>query len=163
MPKNKGKGGKKFRRGKHDNVSKREMIWKDFDQAYSIIEKMLGNGRVSLSYYTRDEDNNLLRNSALGIIRGSMRKKIWITPEDVVLISIRDFEEGKVDILHKYNSEESKSLIDMKEIPNIGVADDSKEIDLRVSMEEEPGEVMFSNDITNEFEDEYGNEFIDNI
>ena len=50
MPKNKGKGGKKFKRGKHENISKREMIFKEENegQAYAVVDKMLGNGRVSL-------------------------------------------------------------------------------------------------------------------
>ena len=79
MRKNSGKEGKKQRKQKNQTVVKREMIWKENDQAYAIVEKMLGNGRVSLFYFTRDEDDRLKRNQALGIIRGTMRrKKIWI-------------------------------------------------------------------------------------
>ena len=87
------------------------MIWKENGQAYAIIERMLGNGRVHLSYFTRDEDDRLKKNQALGIIRGTMRrKKIWIKIQDVVLVGLREFEEGKVDILHKYDYDETKSL-----------------------------------------------------
>ena len=75
MPKNSGKGGKKHRKQKNQTVVKREMIWKENGQAYAIIDKMLGNGRVHLSYFTRDEDNRLKKNQALGIIRGTMRRK----------------------------------------------------------------------------------------
>ena len=59
MPKNSGKGGKKHRKQKNQTVVKREMIWKEHGQAYAIIERMLGNGRVHLSYFTRDEDDRL--------------------------------------------------------------------------------------------------------
>ena len=119
MPKNKGKGGKKFKRGKHENITRREMIFKEEQgQAYGIIDKMLGNGRVYLSYFLNDKENNMRKYDALGIIRGSMKKRVWICPNDVVLVSIREFEEGKVDILHKYENDEVSTLVKSKEIPN---------------------------------------------
>jgi translation initiation factor 1A len=51
------------------------------------------------------------------VIRGAIRRKIWICPGDIVLVGIRDFEEGKVDILSKYSPEEAKALMKEKEIP----------------------------------------------
>lgn len=164
MPKNKGKGGKKARKQKNENITRRDMVWKEEGQAYAVIEKMLGNGRVNLSYFTRDSDNHLQRNTALGIIRGTMRrKKVWISTEDVVLVSIREFEEGKVDILHKYDYDETKSLESMKEIPKI----EDKERDIEspepnknnIILSDSEEDIYFSNDIpiTNE------EDFVDTI
>ena len=163
MPNNKGKGGKKHRKQKNENISKRDMIWKEDGQAYAVIEKMLGNGRVHLCYFTRDEEGRLKRNKALGIIRGTMRrKKIWINTEDIVLVSIREFEEGKVDILHKYDYDETKSLQSMKEIPKV----EDKEIDTErkspntiVSSEDEE-EILFTNDAEYEQDEE---DFLNNL
>jgi len=163
MPNNKGKGGKKHRKQKNENISKRDMIWKEDGQAYAVIEKMLGNGRVHLCYFTRDEEGRLKRNQALGIIRGTMRrKKVWINTEDIVLVSIREFEEGKVDILHKYDYDETKSLQSMKEIPKV----EDKEIDTErkspntiVSSEGEE-EILFTNDAEYEQDEE---DFLNNL
>jgi len=163
MSKNSGKGGKKHRKQKNQTVIKREMIWKETGQAYAIIEKMLGNGRVHLSYFTRDEDDRLKKNQALGIIRGTMRrKKIWIRIQDVVLVGLRDFEDGKVDILHKYDYDETKSLQSMKEIPKV----EDKEIDTErkspntiVSSEDEE-EILFTNDAEYEQDEE---DFLNNL
>jgi translation initiation factor 1A len=163
MPNNKGKGGKKHRKQKNENISKRDMIWKEDGQAYAVIEKMLGNGRVHLCYFTRDEEGRLKRNQALGIIRGTMRrKKVWINTEDIVLVSIREFEEGKVDILHKYDYDETKSLQSMKEIPKV----EDKEIDTErkspntiVSSEDEE-EILFTNDAEYEQDEE---DFLNNL
>lgn len=163
MPNNKGKGGKKHRKQKNENISKRDMVWKEDGQAYAVIEKMLGNGRVHLCYFTRDEEGRLKRNQALGIIRGTMRrKKVWINTEDIVLVSIREFEEGKVDILHKYDYDETKSLQSMKEIPKV----EDKEIDTErkspntiVSSEGEE-EILFTNDAEYEQDEE---DFLNNL
>lgn len=154
MPKNSGKGGKKHRKQKNQTVVKREMIWKENDQAYAIVEKMLGNGRVSLFYFTRDEDDRLKRNQALGIIRGTMRrKKIWIKIQDVVLVGLREFEEGKVDILHKYDYDETKSLELNQEIPLIEDTqlDKQEKQNTDIVITDEPNEIIFSNEV--EFEE----------
>jgi translation initiation factor 1A len=136
------------------------MIWKEDGQSYAVIEKMLGNGRVHLCYFTRDEDNHLKRNQALGIIRGTMRrKKVWINTEDIVLISIREFEEGKVDILHKYDYDETKSLQSMKEIPKVEdkeINNETKNITTIISSEDEEA-VLFTNDF------EYHEDFLNNL
>jgi len=152
MSKNSGKGGKKHRKQKNQTVVKREMIWKETGQAYAIIEKMLGNGRVHLSYFTRDEDNRLKKNQALGIIRGTMRrKKIWIRIQDIVLVGLREFEEGKVDILHKYDYDETKSLELSQEIPLIEDTQPDKQNNTDIVITDESNEIIFSNEI--EFEE----------
>lgn len=70
---------------------------------------MLGGGRMTVSCY----DNV----SRLVSIRGSMRKKVWISAGDTILVSLRDFEDDKADAIHKYNSEEVKILKDAGELP----------------------------------------------
>lgn len=149
MPNKKGKGGKKAKRGKHENVSKREMIFKEESgQAYAIIEKMLGNGRVYLSYFMNDEEDNMRKYDALGIIRGSMKKRVWISPNDIVLISIRDFEKEKVDILHKYENDEVHTLVNIKEIPNnIFRINSNEDTSDNTIINSEPDEVLFTDEV----------------
>ena len=43
-------------------------------------------------------------------------KRVLIETGDIVAVSIRDFQIGKVDIVHKYNAEQCKILINNKEI-----------------------------------------------
>ncbi|KAL3646733.1 hypothetical protein CASFOL_009280 [Castilleja foliolosa] len=46
MPKNKGKGGKNRKRGKNEaDDEKRELVFKEDDQEYAQVLRMLGNGR----------------------------------------------------------------------------------------------------------------------
>lgn len=39
---------------------------------------------------------------------------------DVILLSLRDFQEGKGDIILKYSSDEARSLKSLGELPETG-------------------------------------------
>ena len=80
-------------------------------EVYAYVIKLLGNCRVLVLC-----DNGT---EAVGVIRGSMRrfnKRILIETGDIIAVSIRDYQTGKVDIVHKYNAEQCKNLIINKEI-----------------------------------------------
>jgi translation initiation factor 1A len=80
-------------------------------EVYAYVIKLLGNCRVLVLC-----DNG---KEAVGVIRGSMRrfnKRILIETGDIIAVSIRDYQTGKVDIVHKYNAEQCKILIINKEI-----------------------------------------------
>ena len=105
-----GKGGKNRRRGKGDGEeSKRELEFKEDGQEYAQVVRMLGNGRCECFCY-----DGVTR---LGHIRGKMRKKVWITAGDIVLVGKREFQDEKVDILHKYSADEARNLKQYGELP----------------------------------------------
>jgi len=89
---------------------KRELVFKQKDQEYAQILKMLGNGRCDA--YCFDGVRRLCH------IRGKMRKRIWINVGDIVLIGKRDFQDKKGDIIQKYFPEETKNLKDYGELPD---------------------------------------------
>ena len=105
-----GKGGKNRRRGKGDGEeAKRELEFKEEGQEYAQVVKMLGNGRCECFCF-----DGVTR---LGHIRGKMRKKVWVTAGDIVLVGKRDFQDEKVDILHKYTADEARNLKQYGELP----------------------------------------------
>ena len=53
----------------------------------------------------------------LGHIRGKMRKKVWVTAGDIVLCGLREFQDEKVDIIHKYTADEARNLKQYGELP----------------------------------------------
>lgn len=99
------------------------------EQEYGVIQDMLGNGRVKTLC-----TDGIVR---LGRIRGSMRKyagKVIIEKGDLVIIARRDFEHDKVDIIHKYNHEETSRLVKMKELsPDIVKAINQTDTDVGTS------------------------------
>eukprot|EP01135_Chromosphaera_perkinsii_P004389 Nk52_evm40s279 gene=Nk52_evmTU40s279 len=110
MPKNKGKGGKNRRRGKNENeMEKRELIFKEDGQEYAQVVKMLGNGRL--------EANCFDGTTRLCHIRGKLRKKVWINQGDIILIGLRDYQDGKADVILKYNADEARNLKSYGELP----------------------------------------------
>lgn len=108
--KNKCRGdSKKKKHAKEFNKEKRELVFKQKDQEYAQIVKMLGNGRCDT--YCFDGVRRLCH------IRGKMRKRIWINVGDIVLIGKRDFQDKKGDIIQKYFPDEAKNLKDYGELP----------------------------------------------
>jgi translation initiation factor 1A len=78
-------------------------------QEYAQVVKMLGNGRCECFCF-----DGVTR---LGHIRGKMRKKVWITAGDIILAAKRDFQDEKVDIVHKYTADEARNLKQYGELP----------------------------------------------
>ncbi|KAJ1655611.1 Translation initiation factor 1A [Dispira simplex] len=110
MPKNKGKGGKNRRRGKNENEGeKRELVFKEEGQEYAQVTKMLGNGYLEAQCF-----DGVKR---LAHIRGKMRKKVWINQGDIVLVSLREYQDERCDVILKYNPEEARNLKSYGELP----------------------------------------------
>lgn len=53
----------------------------------------------------------------VGHIRGKMRRKVWIQAGDLVLCSLREFQNKKCDIILKYLPDEVKQLKAQGHIP----------------------------------------------
>jgi translation initiation factor 1A len=108
-------GGKKAKRSKNlTTVESRVLLFKDSNlQIYGKIISILGDSRFIIFC-----DDGKTR---LGIARGKMKKRIWIKMNDLVLASLRDFEEGKIDIIHKYNDDEMKKLKKLGELIHIKI------------------------------------------
>lgn len=102
---------------KHTNFNKDKeinyTINKDFEE-YAYVLKLLGNCRVKVLCNSGIE--------AIGIIRGSLRKfnkRVLIETGDIVVISKRDYQDNKVDIIHKFNSDQCHNMIKNNELSKI--------------------------------------------
>ena len=109
------KGGNKAKKQKKpsDNAVERELVFKDITQfqEYAQVTKTLGNKRFELTCFDGK--------TRLGHARGSLKKKkVFVKLGDVVLVSLREFEDAKCDILDVYTQKEVKSLKSYGEIPN---------------------------------------------
>lgn len=100
-------GGKNHKKAKQGS-EKPNFVEKETGQLYARVIQVLGNRNVLV--YCNDNKIRLCH------IRGSIRKDMWISAGDIVLISIRDFlldkEEKfeKGDILHKYDRDHHSRL-----------------------------------------------------
>jgi len=132
-PKGKRKGARKA-----GAVEKsREVPYRDLDgQTYALVTAMLGNGRLT----ARCEDTI----ERMCKIRGSMRRSEWISVGDVILVSLREFQTSKADVLHRYPHEDVRRLRKMGELVAIKFADQRDEVDEEdiVVFEDEDEDVM---------------------
>ena len=105
MTRHQGIGGNKSRKAKKNatySINKNDLVKKDEDQMYARVIALLGNGR--LNALCDDGETRLCK------IRGKMMKKDFIKTDGIILVSKRDYEDRKADVIHKYNDEEVKVL-----------------------------------------------------
>ena len=86
--------------GQNDNIKN---LVKDEDQEYAFIEDALGDGRMKLICWDKK--------TRMGIIRGKLKKRSWMNKGDIVLISFREFQDEKCDIIQKYTDNQVKILV----------------------------------------------------
>ena len=140
MPKNKGKGGKNRRRGKNENdYEKRELVFKEDGQEYGQVMKMLGTGHVEALCF--DGVTRVCH------IRGKMRKKVWINQSDIILIGLRDYQDGKGDVILKYTSDEARNLKAYGELPDHAEVGGSKHVDL-------DEQIQFGDNLDEDYDDD---------
>lgn len=70
---------------------------------------MLGNGRLEAQCFDGAK--------RLAHIRGKLRKKVWINNGDIILLSLRDYQDEKGDVILKYSADEARSLKAYGELP----------------------------------------------
>ena len=61
------------------------------------------------------------------IIRGKMKKRIWIKCNDIILVGLRDYQDDKADVIYKFFIDEAKRLADMDEIPQKWIEGEGEE------------------------------------
>lgn len=104
MPQNK-RGGKKFKRGKKrpQNSNKVNLIYAGDGQTYAMVKKREGGTRLSVEC-----SDGKIRS---GIIPGKFRKRVWMNPGDVILVSLNvNSSDKSCTIDHKYNQAEVSAL-----------------------------------------------------
>ena len=109
----KNRGGKRNRRIKKVRVSNRQIpLRSGEDQHYAVVVKLLGGTHYTVRTCDGDKE---FRARKCGRLKYRSHKRI-IAIDDTVLIAIRDFEKGDVDVIEAYNYDETRELIRMKQI-----------------------------------------------
>ena len=79
-----------------------ELVYKEEGQEYARVLKRLGGPNLRVLC-----EDGIER---MGIIRGSMRNKVWVKVDNYILVSLRDFQDEKCDVLQKYTDEHVRAL-----------------------------------------------------
>ena len=98
---------------------------------------MLGNGRLDAQCI--DGVKRLCH------IRGKMRKKVWVSAGDIILLGLRDFQDEKADVIHKYNADEARNLKAYGELPETARINETA-VDIAMGGDEEDDGCAFEFD-----------------
>lgn len=104
--KTKGKSRKSFHQVKVYNI---EDLKKIDGQEYAFVNNVLGDGRYELICYDKVQ--------RMGIIRGKLKKQSSkIGKNSCVLVSLREFQDEKCDIIAIFNDDDINKLVANNEI-----------------------------------------------
>ena len=118
------KGGKKHKRNKkQDDTYEKNLRLKEEGQEYAQITKCLGNCRFTVMCFDGKE--------RMATMCGGMRKRRFVNMNDIVLVSLRDWQDAKCDIIDSYDDNLTRKLKDKGLIP------DSIKLDSDGNMDEE--------------------------
>jgi translation initiation factor 1A len=124
-------GKKKNTKSKTNTEKKTEFILREEGQEYAQAGRMLGNGRLEAICFDGQ--------TRMAHIRGKLLKRVWISTGDIILVALRDFQEGKVDVIHKYSNDQARKLKNMGELPG----NTKLTIDVALEDEEDDVEILF--------------------
>tara|TARA_Y100000590_G_scaffold464187_2_gene633035 strand:- start:761 stop:1252 length:492 start_codon:yes stop_codon:yes gene_type:complete len=134
------KGGKKHKRGKKNGHETSTLRLKESGQEYAQITGCKGNCRFDVKCF--DGKNRL------AILCGTMRKRKFVTMGNIVLVSIRDFQDDKCDIIDVYNDSNVYTLKKDKHIPDFITIDEEN------VFQEDLGSIIFTTELSEEEYDE---------
>lgn len=117
MPKNT-KGGKKHKKNKNYGSENKQLRYKEVGQEYAKVTRCKGNCRFDVLCCDGK--------SRSAILCGSMRKRKFINQGQLVLVSIREWQDNICDIIDSYEESHAKRLKSEKEIPeSFNLGDDN--------------------------------------
>lgn len=141
------KGGKKKRRGKNLNVNTRPMEYITEEQQYGLVLRVLGNGRFLIKCFPKDINNMSSSKDIVCSVRGKMRRRIYVNLNDIVIISLRDFQVNKGDIIHKYTYDEANILKKKNLIPDTENMSDKNDVNFEEDSNSEDEDINIDYEI----------------
>lgn len=110
MPKGNVKGGKKHKRNKNYTSENKSLRLKEEGQEYAKVTRCKGNCRFDVECCDGK--------TRAAILCGTMRKRKFINQGQIVLVSIREWQDDICDIIDSYEDSHAKRLKSEKEIPD---------------------------------------------
>ena len=121
MPNN--KGGKKYKRNKNQVQENKNTRLKDVTQfqEYAQITKCLGNCRFEVLCFDGKK--------RMAIMCGKMRKRVFVNAHEIVLVSLREWQDSKCDIIDKYSASDVQKLKQKNLIPKSIKLEEKNDLD----------------------------------
>lgn len=102
MPKGQKRQKNSSKRGKAGEATAKPLNLADDEQTYGITTKALGDRKFNVA--CQDGKERICK------VRGKMKNREWVRDGDVVLVSLRDFDDDTGDIIAVYGADEVRRL-----------------------------------------------------
>ena len=96
------KGGKKHKRNKNHNPAEKTLRLKEEGQEYAQITRCKGNCRFDVLCFDGKK--------RMAIMCGAMRKRKFVNANDIVLVSLREWQDSICDIIDNYDENLTRKL-----------------------------------------------------
>tara|TARA_B110000858_G_C17752269_1_gene450288 strand:+ start:683 stop:1141 length:459 start_codon:yes stop_codon:yes gene_type:complete len=116
MVKNKFGGSRHKKAASKNEGQVRDLIFREDGQCYAVVTKVLGNAQFDVKCLM--EDGLIEKKIAIARQRNKRKRGGWIKLDAIILVSMRDFQPTKCDIIHSYDRDEIIKLIKYKELTN---------------------------------------------
>lgn len=155
MPRRKGRKSKKNTKSqKKYSEQKRQLIFKESGQEYAVVIATLGNCRFSV--LRTNTDTKKLKEDLAHLPK--KLKRIPVRVGTYVLVNLRPYQEGKVDIVYVYFPAEVRKLMAYEEIPLTMITEENSQEE-----EEEDDPVAFTETCISTYDENKIDEEIDNL
>ena len=104
------KGGKKHKRNKNQSFNEKTLRLKEEGQEYAQVTACLGNCRFTVMCFDGKE--------RLATMCGGMKNRKFVNQNDIVLVSLRDWQDSKCDIIDNYDENLTRKLKDKGLVPD---------------------------------------------
>ena len=103
------KGGKKHKRNKNQNIQPKNLRLKEEGQEYAQIIRCKGNCRFDVLCFDGKK--------RMAIMCGAMRKRRFVNTNDIVLVSLREWQDSVCDIIDNYDENLTRKLKEKGLVP----------------------------------------------
>lgn len=111
-------GGKKYKKQGNSSTALRQLVLADHGQCYGKVTKILGHSKFKIQVFTSNGTGGINFKELIGNARPGLKKKrMFISDESIVLVSLRDFQLDICDIIHVYHSDHVNKLVKLNKIP----------------------------------------------
>ena len=118
------KGGKKHKRNKNQSFNEKTLRLKEEGQEYAQITACLGNCRFTVMCFDGKE--------RMATMCGGMKNRKFVNQNDIVLVSLRDWQDSKCDIIDNYDENLTRKLKDKGLVPDSIKIDSDKPNDFNI-------------------------------
>ncbi len=96
---------KKKKKKKHEGEEELLLPKEEEGQMLCVVTDIIGGNYIKV--FCQDGKERM------GRIPGKLRRRMWMNPKDIVLLSVWEFRDDRGDVIYRYTRDEIKKLLEL--------------------------------------------------